>query len=359
MTGVQTCALPICSDTGTPSSEGGETNPAFGTCVPPVRTCTPDTRFPRRVLVANKNGLSLAEACVFVDATGDGDLAAHLGAPFEEGDDTGETQGMTLCFTVAGGSRTRYLEYVNATGDGYLVQLVAKARAAGDYDLPDASLVGMGFKSETIAGCNLGHVYGKRATDAESLSKAEREGRQVVQKLVAFLRRYVPGQENAVLVSTGAKIGVRESRRILGDYKLTVDDYLACRTFPDEIARNAYFIDLHAATSDTAARAKSISDAENDRAGRKHYELPPGQSHGIPYRCLLPQNTRNLLVAGRCLSADRAVAGATRVMPVCFALGEAAGVAAAIAAAHHGGDVRAVNTDELRARLRVNGAYLP
>lgn len=311
------------------------------------------------VVLANKDGLSLAEARVFIDCTGDGDLAARAGCAFEEGDANGETQGMTLCFTVAGGSRTKYLEYVNATGDGYLTQLIARAKAAGDYDLPDASLVGMGFKTETVAGCNLGHVYGKRSTDAQSLSDAEREGRRVVQKLLPFLRKYVPGQESLFLVSTGPRIGVRESRRIVGEYRLTVDDYLACRSFPDDIARNAYFIDLHAASTETAARARSISDAENERAERRHYELPPGESHGIPFRCLVPKGVRNLLVAGRCLSADRAVQGAVRVMPVCFALGEAAGVAAALAARDTDGDVRAVSIEAVQARLREGGAYLP
>jgi len=265
---------------------------------------------------------------------------------------------MTLCFTVVNGNREAYLGYVYRTGDGYLARLVAEARAAGDYDLPDASLVGMSFKNDTVAGCNMGHVYGFDATNALSVSEAEREGRRVVQKLLPFLRRYVPGQQDLYLVSTGPHIGVRESRRIVGDYRLTVDDYLACHTFPDDIARNAYFIDLHAVTTEAAARAKSISDAENERAERAHYALPPGRSHGIPYRCLLPQGVNNLLVAGRSLSADRAVQGAARVMPFCFAMGEAAGLAAATAAGETGGDVRAVDIPRLRERLRAQGAWL-
>jgi hypothetical protein len=265
---------------------------------------------------------------------------------------------MTLCFTVANGSRAAYLDYVYKTGDGFLAQLVARARAAGDYDLPDASLVGMSFRNETIAGINMGHVYGFDSTDARSLSAAEREGRRVVQKLLPFLRKYVPGQEYLTLVSTGTQIGVRESRRILGDYILTLDDYLACRTFPDDIARSAYFVDLHAVTTEAAARARSISDGENEKAERRHYALPPGQSHGIPYRCLLPQGIENLLVAGRCLSADRAVQGAARVMPFCFAMGEAAGLAAALAAKRHGGRVREMNVSELQARLLAQGAWL-
>ena len=304
------------------------------------------------LVLANKAGLSVAKASVFIDATGDGDLAARAGCAFALGDESGKTQGMTLCFTVAGGSRTKYLEYVYATGDGYLAKLVERAKADGAWNLPDSSLVGMSFKSESVAGCNLGHVYGYDATDPLSVSLAEREGRKVIAKLMAFLQRYVPGQESIELISSGPHIGVRESRRIVGEYTLTLEDYLACRTFPDDIARCAYFIDLHAVTTEVAARAKSVTDD----AQRSH-SLPAGQSHGIPYRCLIPKGIENLLVAGRCLSAERAVQGATRVMPFCFAMGEAAGLAATLALDLEGA-VRSVDIIELRQRLKTQGAWL-
>ncbi len=307
------------------------------------------------ITLANKSGLSQLPGTVFIDATGDADLAARAGCPFHQGDGDGNTQGMTLCFTVTGGSREKYLGYVNNTGDGYLKNLVVKAREAGDYDLPDAALVGMSFKDEQTAGCNLGHVYGFNATDAQSVSLAEREGRKVTQKLVGFIKKYVPGQEEVRLISSGPHIGVRESRRIQGDYTLTLDDYQSCRSFPDEIARCAYFIDLHAVTTEEAARAKAISDGATKAVSAS---LAPGQSHGIPYRCLIPQGTTNLLVAGRSLSAERAVQGAARVMPYCFAMGEAAGLAATLAL-QTDGDVRAINTDALREKLRAQGAYLP
>ncbi len=305
------------------------------------------------LVLANKDGLTCAEASVFVDATGDADLAARAGCPFEQGDEEGNTQGMTLCFTVANGNREAYLSYVYRTGDGFLARLVLEARNAGDFDLPDASLVGLSFKNDTVAGANMGHVYGYRSTEARSVSAAEQEGRRVVQKLLPFLRQYVPGQEHLFLVSTGPAIGVRESRRIVGDYRLTLDDYLNCRTFPDDIARNAYFIDLHALTTAEAARAKQISDAR----GSNSQSLPPGKSHGIPYRCLLPQGVKNLLVAGRSLSADRSVQGAARVMPVCFALGEAAGLAATMAL-QEAGNVRAISVPALRKLLQTQGAWL-
>ena len=310
------------------------------------------------LVLANKDGLTLARARVFVDTTGDADIAARAGCPFAQGDDDGNTQGMTLCFTLAQGSRTTYLAYVNQTGDAHLTRLVAQARAAGDYDLPDSSLVGLSFKNETVAGANMGHVYGCDATDAASLSRAEREGRRTAAKLVDFVRRYVPGQENVYLVSTGPQIGIRESRRIVGDYTLTLDDYLECRSFPDDIARNAYFIDVHAVTTAQAARARAISDGDAaGRTARRSYSLPPGRSHGIPYRCLLPQGVENLLVAGRSLSAVRAVQGAARVMPFCFAMGEAAGLAAQLAA-QSDGHTRAVDTNLLREGLKAQGAWL-
>lgn len=210
----------------------------------------------------------------------------------------------------------------------------------------------MSFKSETVAGCNLGHVYGYDATNPLSISAAEREGRRVVEKLLRFLRAYIPGQENIELISSGPHIGVRESRRIVGEVTLTLDDYLSCRSFPDDIARCAYFIDLHAVTTDAAARAKSVTDGE-----KRSYSLSPGQSHGIPYRCLIPKGVENLLVAGRCLSAERAVQGATRVMPYAFATGEAAGLAATLSLAGNGA-VRDVNIPELRRRLIAQGAWL-
>lgn len=326
----------------------------FHTFIPQVlqrRAAIPDTL--SAVVLASKSGLSLARARVFVDTTGDADLAARAGCPFEMGDEDGNTQGMTLCFTVAGGNRTAYLEYVYRTGDGYLARLIEQAKANGNWTLPDASLVGMSFKNETVAGCNMGHVYGHDGTRADSTSAAEREGRRVVQTLLPFLRKYVPGQENLYLVSTGPHIGVRETRRIVGDYRLTLDDYLTCRNFPDTVARNAYFIDLHAVTTLAAARAKAVSDG----TGKRSHALPPGQSHAIPYRCLIPQGVDNLLVAGRSLSADRAVQGAARVMPVCLAVGEAVGVAAALAA-RGSGRVRDVDVADVQARLRERGAWL-
>ena len=124
------------------------------------------------------------------------------------------------------------------------------------------------------------------------------------------------------------------------------------RTFPDEIARNCYFIDIHVSREEARSRGEV-------RAELRFPQYGPGESHGIPYRCLTPKGLRNVLVAGRCVSADRPVQGSIRVMPVCLVMGEAAGMAAAHAVRHHASDVHAVDTDRLRERLRQEGAYLP
>ncbi|MCP4249003.1 MAG: FAD-dependent oxidoreductase, partial [bacterium] len=130
---------------------------------------------------------------------------------------------------------------------------------------------------------------------------------------------------------------------IVGDYTLTLDDYLARRSFEDEIARTAYYIDIHL-SNDEMARDRERGRDTDERLHR----YGPGESHGIPYRCLLPRSLDNVLVAGRCTITDRPVPGATSVMPVCLATGEAAGVAAAMAATRNSGDVRRIDVSEVR-----------
>jgi len=151
---------------------------------------------------------------------------------------------------------------------------------------------------------------------------------------------------------------VRETRRVIGDYCLTIDDYLARRSFPDEICRNAYGIDVHYSKQKALELAqKSIEEVREAIQSRtKHYGR--GESFGVPYRCLTPRGLANVLVAGRCISTDRQVNGSIRIMACCLNTGEAAGLAAAMAASG-GGDVHAVDTNDLRARLKGYGAYLP
>ena len=146
---------------------------------------------------------------------------------------------------------------------------------------------------------------------------------------------------------------MRETRRVAGDYVLTLDDYQARRSFDDEIARNSYPIDIHGAQK----HIKALLSDKNVCAMNHFGRYGKGESHGIPYRCLLPQKLDNVLVAGRCISTDRLMLGSTRVMPVCLVTGEAAGIAAALAARSNGRP-RDIDVTELRAILKRNGAYI-
>lgn len=154
------------------------------------------------------------------------------------------------------------------------------------------------------------------------------------------------------LVSTGAILGIRESRRIIGDYILNVEDFKNRAVFDDEIGRYCYPIDIHASKPDPAAYKKFEEEFT------KTYRYNKGESYGIPYRCLVPKNLSNVLVAGRCISSDRYIQGSVRVMPGCYITGQAAGTAAAIAVAGNT-HTRGFDTELLRKKLRDMGAYLP
>jgi len=152
---------------------------------------------------------------------------------------------------------------------------------------------------------------------------------------------------NSFLIATAPLLGIRETRRIQGHYVFTVHDYLQRKTFADEIARNCYYIDLHQQRS-----SGSLSDEETQFLS--HYQK--GESHGIPYRCLIPLGIDNLLVAGRAISSDRISNASLRVMPNCLTTGEAAGTAAYLFC-QGCTKMSEVNTDTLRNILKKNGAY--
>ncbi len=304
------------------------------------------------ILVANKSGLTALRAKVYIDCTGDADLAAWAGAPFQQGDAAGETQATTLCFTLANVDSYAY-QHAGDLGWWNPKSPIHAIVDSGLYpEIPDkhlcCNLVGPG-----VVGFNAGHIWGVDNTDPASVSQALAQGRRLAETYCRALAAHAPAFANAFVASTGAVLGVRESRRITGDYMLTLEDYLDRRSFPDEICRNSYFIDLH----QTKEEHKNKIDELKAATRFKHYTK--GESHGVPYRCLTPLGLRNVLVAGRSISCERIVQGSVRVMPVCLAMGEAAGLAAALAARTPGHDVHAIDTAFLRERLREHGAHLP
>lgn len=293
-------------------------------------------------LVWGKSGLYAVRAKVFVDGTGDGDLAAWAGAPFEKGDAQGGMMPGTLCQLWAG------IDFpaVQAAGGGPQNAHIEQASKDGVFSYCDKHLPGMWFLAPGIGGGNIGHTFGVDATDERSLTKALVWGRKLAPQYERYYKEYLKGYEQMRLVATGSLLGVRETRRILGDYVLCLDDFRRRASFDDEIGRYCYPVDIHV--------ARPNDETEYQRFQKEFAELryQKGESYGIPYRCLVPRKLRNVLVAGRCVSTDRFLQASLRVMPGCYITGQAAGVAAAMAAAS-AGDVRAVDVNELHRRLRA------
>lgn len=303
------------------------------------------------LVVASKEGLKAYKARVYVDGTGDADLATWAGAEWEKGDASGDLQPVTHCFTLTNVDMYAY-QYGPKLKYGSSQPVMDRIVASGKYPIiPDGhacnNVVGPG-----AVGFNAGHMWQIDNTDPASVSKALMQGRKIAKAFRDACAEFMPEAfGNAHLTSTGSLLGVRETRRIIGDYVLTTEDYFARKSFPDEICRNSYPIDIHT----TADEAQAGTEVE---AMHRFENYKPGESHGIPYRCLTPKGLANVLVAGRSISTDRTVQASTRVMPVCLAMGEAAGIAAALAAAADS-DVHGVDTDTLRSALRTHAAYLP
>lgn len=303
------------------------------------------------LIISNKSGLSALKAKVYVDCTGDADLSAWAGAEFMKGDDIGAMQPATHCFLLANVDDYAYRTGPNVYG-GFADSPIHAIMDSGKYPLIVDKHICNNSVGPATVGFNAGHVFDVDNTDPWSISAALMQGRQMAAQYRDGLAEFYPRAfGNAFLVSTGSVIGIRETRRIIGDYVLTIDDWLARRSFPDEICRNSYFIDMHMAIEEKKRLGHDITEQY------EHYKK--GESHGIPYRCLTPRDLKNVLVAGRSISVERNVQGSVRVMPVCLAMGEAAGLAAALAARTDSIDVHTLDTAILRRRLREENAYLP
>ena len=306
------------------------------------------------LLTTDKRGLRALQASIYIDATGDADLITRVGHPVHKGDDDGgELMPATLCFVLAnvkGFEEGRWPSYqADATGQTVIQRMRADTRFTA---IPDEHLVGMWIGPGCMA-FNAGHIYVVDPTDPASMARGLTEGRHLAQVYQRALATYLPESfAHAFLASTGSVLGIRETRRIVADYELTTDDYLARRSFPDDIARNAYFLDQHPRRAEGATDAGWVQRVHS--SGEKY---KPGESHGIPYRSLCPRDLDNVLVAGRCIGTDRAVNGSVRVMPVCLNTGEAAGVAASLACTCSA-DIRGFDVQQLRSRLLARGAYL-
>jgi len=305
----------------------------------------------RHVVCSSPSGLFAVRAKVYVDATGNGDLAAWAGAPFEKGDAQGRLMPGTLC-SVWSGIDWKTWEANRPKGPQPDGSMLEKAFADGVFTVQDRHLTGMHDMGRGLAGGNIGHAFGVDGTDERSLTKALVEARKSMAEYARYYRDYLKGFEQVRLVQTGSLMGIRETRRITGEYTLGIADYKKRATFPDEIGRYAYAIDIHPGTTDAASYEKHRKEFDLE------YRYGKGESYGIPYRTLTPKGLENVLVAGRCVSTDQLVHGSLRVMPGCFITGQAAGIAAAMAS-DSGLSVHGLDVKELQRRLKAFGAYLP
>ena len=284
----------------------------------------------------NKGGERWVEAAVVVDASGDADVSAMAGVPFDDAAASGTVQSLSTLFKVANVDVAR----ASAVPRAELWARMREAAASGEYRLPRIEGSWHRTPYPGVVLVHMTRIPNVDATDPAQLTRAEVEGRRQVQEYHRFLRDRVPGFEAAVIVATSPAIGVRESRRVHGDHRLTREDVLGARRFEDESALCGAPIEDHHAGGDTEWRY-----------------VGEGGVYGIPYRCLLPAGVEGLLVAGRCFSATHDAHASARSMATCMAMGQAAGTAAALAA-DTGTTPRALPAGTIRGRLRADGALL-
>jgi FAD dependent oxidoreductase len=268
------------------------------------------------VILFSKSGLTAAKAKVFIDCTGDADLAFKAGCETEEGNEEGFCQPMTLCFKLENadlGKRDAnrdVIEVRKALNKAYL-----EAKEKGEIDCPRENVLAFFTLDNDVLHFNTTRVIKHSATDGLSLSEAEIEGRRQMRQLLRLFQERVPGFENARIRSMAAHIGVRESRRVMGQNFIGLEHFEKCAKFDDAIARVSYPIDIHSPTG----------------SGTDIRRVPPNDWYEIPYGCIVPKGVNNLLVGGRPISVDHAVHSSMRVMPPAVSVGQAAGMAAAMA----------------------------
>lgn len=305
-------------------------------------------------VIQNKDGRQAVLAKRVVDCTGDGDVAFHAGCPFEVGRAVdGKCQPVTLMFTIGGVDWKRVQEFQakyrernpDDTEPWKLQRVYAEAVDNGDMRPFQTGNMGWWWTPTRPdhVGVNFTHVIHVDSTRAEDLTRATMAGRKQAYETIDVYRKYIAGMEGCYMASTPNTVGVRESRRIMGDYLLTEADVKGEREFDDAICYGSFFVDIHC--------------VDGPGMDPTQWRPPEGFKYHIPYRILLPQGAENLLTAGRCVSCTHVALGSIRVMAQCIGMGEAAGTAAALSVE---GSVtpRQLDVTDLQDRLRKQGGIL-
>ncbi len=319
----------------------------------------------RELLICNKAGLSRIRASAFVDSTGDGDLAFRAGVPCQLGRaGDGAMQPMTANLKLANVDTARIRKYALENPDDFVFEHGREeglrrlkrsprislagfrkawlaARERGEVTVPRDFVLFFETATPGVIIVNTSRIQGMDPTDPFDLTRAEVEGRRQNNQIFAFLRKYCPGFERAFRCDSAAQVGVRETRHVNGLYTLTGKDLLEQKSFPDVVCRGGYPIDIHS------------PDGSNVNSS---HMMPTG-SYAIPYRSLVVDRPRNLAVVGRCLSATSEAFAAVRVSPIAMAIGQAGGIAAALAAKNRCA-LADVDYQLLRKTLLAQGAQL-
>lgn len=294
------------------------------------------------VILGSKSGLFAVKAKVYIDCTGDGDLCAFAGADYEIGNDDGNVMPQTLCSLWTDIEKEKCNESWN--------KYVEQAYRDGVLSNEDRHIPGFFHRNDGISGGNIGHTFGINPIDEKSLSRAMIDGRKSMLEFENYFKTYFTGYENMKLCSTASVLGVRESRRIVCDYMLNVNDFLSRAVFEDEIGRCCYPVDIHVMNTDKEEYERFREEYQEKLRYKK------GESYGIPYSSLTPASLKNVLVAGRCIGTDRQMQASVRVMPCCFVTGQAAGAAAALSCESE--NVRNISVEKLQKILINLGAYI-
>lgn len=294
------------------------------------------------LLLESKSGRGAIRGRLFVDGSGDGDVAAWAGAPFEKTDPAHGMLYPSLMFRINGVDA----QAAAATHDR-LPGLMEDAERSGRYRFPRKRPIVRPQRDPLEWRANITQLANPDGsaidgTDVWQLTRGELQGRRQVRDVFPFFRREVPGFGASYVVDIAPDIGIRETRRIVGAYQLSGDDILDCADFPDSIGVNGWPVEAHVA-GDVEIRWPRGED-------------PRGYNQ-LPFRMIVPQRLANTYVVGRCASMTHEGQSSARVTGPCFAMGQAAGTAADLALAS-GSDVGGIDVGKLQARLEEDGAWL-
>lgn len=308
-------------------------------------------------VISNVEGYRFVRAKAFIDATGDAALCDLAGAACKVIlRDIDAVAPSTLCALFAGmnwddpayGDDWRGIDRVKA----FARKELQRAIADGHFSQADRFMPGMNKIGRHAAQLNAGHVFNLNGLSVRSLSDGMMTGRRLAVEYLEFFRRYVPGCADLDLVATAPVMGVRDTRRIVGEFELTIEDFKAARQFPDQVAVYNRPTDVHPTDPTDREYQRFLNDFEG------FHGLGEGDCLGVPYGILVPRGWTNLWVAGRCHSSDTRVHGSIRAQSAAYMMGQAAATAA-VQSIRTGEPACDLDTARLVATLREHGAYLP